>query len=129
MFEYKSEAQLKAMSEAERDTYAAEKRKHETELQKQAIIEATKELKTDLTTAQKAEIQSQIEALKLSPGITKEQFDELKEDLRIIKENPTAVKGQGFDMMAAIEEGLKTFLPQVKEKAQASGRNGFGNDG
>lgn len=125
MFEYKSEAQLKAMSEAERDTYATEKRKHEAQLQKEAIETATKELKTNLSEAQKAEIKTQIEALKLGEGITKEQFEELKEDLRTIKENPSAITGKGFDMMAAIEEGLKTFLPKVKEQAKASGRNGF----
>jgi len=126
MFVYKTDAQLEAMSAAERDTYATEKRAYEAKLQKEAIEAGKESLKAELTAAQKTEIETQIAALKLQPGITKEQFDELKEDLRIIKENPTAVNGRGeFDLFKAIEEGLKTFLPQVKEKSQASGRNGF----
>lgn len=120
MFEYKTDAQLEAMTTAERDSYAVEKRKHEAELQKQAIKEAQKELKTEITDAQKTEITAQIEALKLQSGITKEQFDELKEDLRIIKENPNALSGNGsFDIFAAIEKGLAEFLPKVKAKAEA----------
>jgi len=125
MFVYKTDAQLEAMSAAERDTYATDKRAYESELQSNAIKEATKALKDDLTEAQKTEITSQVEAMKTSLGITKEQFDEFKEDLRIIKENPNAVGKNGFDLMAAIEEGLKTLLPTIKEKSNASGKNGF----
>jgi len=125
MFVYKTDAQLEAMSAAERDTYATDKRAYESELQSKAIKEATKALKDDLTEAQKTEIASQVEAMKASLGITKEQFDEFKEDLRIIKENPNAVGKNGFDLMAAIEEGLKTLLPTIKEKSNASGKNGF----
>ncbi len=118
MFEYKTDAQLEAMSAAERDTYATEKRKHEAELQKEAIKAATATLKTELTEAQKTEITAQVDAMKAGLGITKEQLDEFKEDLRIIKENPSAVSGNGtFDLYAAIETGLKEFLPKVKEKA------------
>jgi hypothetical protein len=43
MFKYKNEAQLKAMSETERDQYATEKREHETELAKAQAKEAAKE--------------------------------------------------------------------------------------
>jgi hypothetical protein len=118
MFVYKTDAQLEAMSAAERDTYATEKRAHEAELLKQAIKDGNEALKAELTEAQKTEISNQIEAMKTSLGITKEQLDEFKEDLRIIKENPTAVIGNGtFDLYAAIEKGLKEFLPKVKEKA------------
>lgn len=126
MFEYKTDAQLEAMSAAERDTYATEKRKHEAELQKEAIKAATATLKNELTEAQKTEINTQVEAMKAGLGITKEQLDEFKEDLRIIKENPSAISGNGqFDLMKAIEEGLKTLLPTIKQKAQDSGKNGF----
>ncbi|WP_339889839.1 hypothetical protein [uncultured Flavobacterium sp.] len=48
MFQYKTDAQLEAMTAAERDTYAAEKRKHEAELAKQAIDEAVKGVKEEL---------------------------------------------------------------------------------
>lgn len=125
MFEYKTDAQLEAMSSAERDNYATEKRKYEAGLQKEAISTLKTSLKEELTVAQKTEIEKQIATLKLSPEITKEQFDELKEDLRIVKENSGAVTGQGFDLMKAIEDGLKEFLPKVKEQAKASGRSGF----
>lgn len=126
MFTYKTDAQLEAMTPAERDTYATDKRTHEAKLLKEAIEAGNNALKSELTEAQKTEIKSQIEALRLGEGITKEQFDELKEDLRIIKENPNAINGNGnFDIMAAIEEGLKTFLPTIKAKSQASGNSGF----
>lgn len=125
MFVYKTDAQLEAMSAAERDTYATDKRAHEAKLLTKAIEEANKTLKTELTEAQKTEIASQVEAMKTGLGITKEQFDEFKEDLRIIKENPNAVGKNGFDLMAAIEEGLKSLLPTIKEKSNASGKNGF----
>jgi hypothetical protein len=125
MFVYKTDAQLEAMSAAERDTYANDKREYEAKLQKEAIAEANKTLKSELTEAQKTEIATQVEAMKTSLGITKEQFDEFKEDLRIIKENPNAVGKKGFDLMTAIEDGLKTLLPTIKEKSNASGKNGF----
>lgn len=126
MFVYKTDAQLEAMTAAERDTYAAEKRVHEEGLLNKAIAEASKTLKSELTEAQKTEISSQVEALKVNLGITKEQLDEFKEDLRIIKENPSAISGNGqFDLMKAIEDGLKTLLPTIKEKSQASGQQGF----
>lgn len=126
MFVYKTDAQLEAMSAAERDTYATDKRAYESKLQKEAIAEANKTLKTELTLAQKNEIATQVEAMKTGLGITKEQFNEFKEDLRIIKENPNAINGNGnFDLMAAIEDGLKTLLPTIKEKSNASGKNGF----
>lgn len=121
MFEYKTEAQLAAMSDAERDTYAAEKRKHEADMLAKAIKAGNETLKSELTDAQKTEIASQIETMKASLGITKEQLDEFKEDLRIIKENPSAISGNGnFDLYAAIETGLKEFLPKVKEKAASA---------
>lgn len=121
MFIYKTDAQLEAMSAAERDTYATEKRAHEQAIQKEAIKAATEELKGELSVAQKAEIQTQIEALKLNTGITKEQFEELKEDLRVIKENPSFVSGTGNSLMDAIEVSLKEFLPKVKAAKQAAG--------
>lgn len=43
MFKYKTEAQLKAMSETERDQYATEKREHEAELAKTQAKEAAKD--------------------------------------------------------------------------------------
>lgn len=125
MFTYKTDAQLEAMSAAERDTYAADKREHEAGLLTKAIAKANETLKTELTEAQKKEINLQVEAMKTGLGITKEQFEEFKEDLRIIKENPNAIGKNGFDIMAAIEEGLKTLLPTIKQKSNESGKNGF----
>lgn len=126
MFVYKTDAQLEAMSAAERDTYATEKRAHEADLLAKAIKVGNETLKTELTEAQKTEISSQIDMMKVSLGITKEQLDEFKEDLRIIKENPSAISGNGqFDLMKAIEEVLKTLLPSIKQKSYESGKNGF----
>jgi hypothetical protein len=125
MFIYKTDAQLEAMTAVERDDYATDKRVFEAKLQKEAIEVATKELKKELTEAQKTEIETQLVAFKAANGISKEQFDEFKEDLRIIKENPSALTGGGFDVMKAIEEGLKSLLPTIKAKSEASGRNGF----
>lgn len=124
-FTYKTDAQTQDMSSAERDGYTVDKRNHESELQQTAIKDLKKSLKEELTEAQKNEISTQIEVLKLTPQITKDQFDEVKEDLRIVKENSSAVTAQGFDLMKAIEDGLKVFLPQVKEQAKTAGRSGF----
>lgn len=51
MFEYKTEAQLKAMSEAERDAYAVAKRQHEEKAQKEAIEAALNPVKEELEKA------------------------------------------------------------------------------
>lgn len=57
MFKYKTEAELKAMTEAERDAYATEKRAHEEAERKKELAEAIKtatdELKTKLDSAEK----------------------------------------------------------------------------
>lgn len=65
MFKYKNEAELKAMSEAERDTYATEKRAHEAEeAQKMAdaaakkAVEAVETIKKEFET--KAEAQEKV---------------------------------------------------------------------
>lgn len=122
MFEYKTDAELEAMTTAQRDTYAKEKRKHEADLLKDSIDAAKTELKDELTESQKAEITAQIEALKLKDGITKEQFEELREDLRIIKEGNGGLNtAAANNIFGAIEIGLKEFLPKVKAKKEGLG--------
>lgn len=48
MFVYKTDAQLEAMSAAERDTYAAEKRIHEAKVAKEAMDETVKTAKEEI---------------------------------------------------------------------------------
>jgi len=47
-----------------------------------------------------------------------DQVKELKEDLRIIKENTHTFSATGENLFDVIENGLKEFLPKVKEHAK-----------
>lgn len=125
MFVEKTQAEISAMTDEQAQAYSVEKNKNDIAVRDLAIKNANDALKEAITKDQKEVIKAQIDALKLTPAITKEQFDELKEDLRIIKENPSALVGGNFDLMKAIEEGLKTFLPQVKEKAKSASNTPF----
>lgn len=125
MFVEKTQAEISAMTDEQAQAYSVEKNKNDIAVRDLAIKTANDALKEAITKDQKEVIKAQIDALKLTPAITKEQFDELKEDLRIIKENPSALVGGNFDLMKAIEEGLKTFLPQVKEKAKSASNTPF----
>lgn len=121
-FEYKNDEELSAMSAAERDKYAKDKRAHEKGLFDKAIKDAVDGLKGDFTKAQKEEIEKQIkEATKGIEGISKEQFDEMKEALAQIKESTVlggfAVFGDEV-MYQEIEKGLVEFLPKVKALGQ-----------
>jgi hypothetical protein len=113
-FTYKTDAQIQAMTPAERDTYAAEKRAHESDLQKEAIKEATKDL-SKLPETVKAEVKLAIDALK-ADGISKEQIEEIKESIAQIKEQ-TAIVGQRHG--ANFLDQVHKTLTDAKEKLTA----------
>lgn len=59
MFKYKNEAQLKEMSETERDQYAVEKREHESKLAKEEAKEAAKTAVEEATKTFKETVETQ----------------------------------------------------------------------
>lgn len=121
MFKYKTEEELSKMSAAERDQYGVEKRAHEKELMEKSIKDTVEGLKS-LTDAQKEEVkQFIIEQTKDKEGISKAEFDELKEQLATIKESANASTNVGNDLFGAIEKALEDFLPQVKKAKQDAG--------
>lgn len=122
MFEYKNDEELSKMTAAERDKYAADKRAHEKGLLEKFVTDTVDGMKTKLTDAQKEEVKNQLtEALKGREGISKAEFDEMKEQLAQIKESGSvggfAVFGDEA-MYQEIEKGLVEFLPKVKAQAQ-----------
>lgn len=125
MFKYKTDEELSKMSAEERNTYATEKRTYEKELMEKAINDAVKGLKT-LAEDQKAEVKAFIaEQTKGKEGVSKSEFDEIKEQLAQIKEQ-SAGEVVGTDLFAAIEKGLEDFLPKVKAaKANAGAETPF----
>jgi hypothetical protein len=127
MFVYKKEEELAKMTPEERDTYAADKRKHEEGLQEKAIQKALEALKEDLTKDQKKAIQDEIKALNLNEGITKAQFDEVLETINQLKENPSLAK-ETNDFWGEIEKSLKAALPKIKEKASGAGETPWDYD-
>lgn len=119
MFVYKNDEELSKMSAEERNDYATKKRAHEKELMDKAINDAVKGL-TTLTDAQKEEVKAVIiEQTKDKEGISKAEFEEIKEQLAQLKESASAQVVSG-DVFELIEKGLTDFLPLVKAaKAKA----------
>lgn len=120
MFEYKTEEELSQMSAAERDQYSKDKRAYEKGLMEKAIEDGVKGIKT-LTKEQKEEVKTFIiEQTKGREGISKEEFDEIKEQVAQIKETATKESNiTGTDPFSLIEKGLEDFLPKIKaEKAK-----------
>ncbi len=121
MFKYKTDEELGKMSAEERNQYAIDKRTYEKELMEKTIKETVEGLET-LTEKQKEEVKAfVVEATKGKEGISKAEFDEIKEQLAQIKEDANksvAVTGDIFD---AIEKGLEDFLPKVKKAKETAG--------
>ena len=121
MFKYKTDEELSKMSADERNIYAEEKRTYEKGLTEEMISEAVKGLNTKLTDAQKEEIKTFLTDAAKGKQISKEEFDEIKEQLAQIKdqnESKTVVNGDIFD---AIEKGMEEFLPKVKAAKATAG--------
>lgn len=125
MFKYKTDEELSKMSADERNTYAQEKRTYEKDLMVTIVKETVEGLET-LTPKQKEEVKGFIiEQTKDKEGITKAEFDELKEQLAQLKESASG-EVVGTDLFSAIEKGLEDFLPKVKAaKAKAGAETPF----
>lgn len=126
MFKYKTEEELSKMSATERDQYSADKRTHEKELMDLSIKDAVDGL-TTLTPEQKKEVEATVKELtKDKEGISKDEFDEIKEQLNQIKESATKQTPVSGDVFDVIEKGLEEFLPKVKAaKAKAGEETPF----
>lgn len=93
-FTYKTGAELSAMTDAEREQYATDKRAFEAEANKAAITEALAQFKTD------------------NPGISKEEFNDLKESVKQIQENTS-----GGSQKVTLISQLKGLMSTIKEIA------------
>lgn len=122
MFEYKTEEELSKMSAEERDQYAKDKRAYEAKLMEKAISDAVKGLGKSFTPEQKEEIKAFVtEQTKGKEGISKAEFDEIKQQIAEIKEEATKAV-TSTDPFSLIEKGLEEFLPKVK-----AAKAGFGD--
>jgi len=123
MFKYKNEAELKAMSETERDQYSTEKREHEAKLSKEeakeaaktAVEEATKTLKETVDTQKstidtlKETVEAQgIKIVEMSKQTAESKMDSLenifkeKYDEAVSGESHTVKEGFSMDTSKAI---------------------------
>lgn len=137
-FNYKSEAELTAMTPEQRDYYAEQKRQHEAAETKNIVKEVVKELlpktreqqlkeenpgKTDAEI--KAMIQAEIKAEADEAKLKADEFKALQEDVKEIKETATAGSGATKNTLRAEvkekKDALKTMLrnsgPEVALKA------------
>lgn len=103
MFKYKTEAELKAMSEAERDQYAKEKREHEAKVAKETAEEAGK-------SAAKTEVETATKELKETVETQKTEIESLKETVKLQGEKIVEQGKQNGEMK-------KDTIEQVFEKA------------
>lgn len=116
MFVYKTDAQLEAMSAAERDTYATEKRAYEAKLAKEAIDEAVKTASEGITKAFDEKLKVANEAIATAQkantdleGIVKTQGEVLA------KRNISGPDGNGL----AVAENLKEQLESLHKSTNA----------
>lgn len=93
-FTYKTGAELSAMTEDQREQYATEKRAFEAEANKTAISDALKAFQ------------------EANPGISKEEFNDLKESVKQIKENTA-----GGSQKVTLVSQLKGLLTSIKDIA------------
>lgn len=120
MFKYKTEAELKAMSEAERDQYAIEKREHEAneakKVAKEAGEAAAKEAaKTEVETATK-ELKDTVETQKTEIQTLKDTVE--AQGLKIVEQGKlqTEMKGE------SLEEVFKKEYDAVVSKSGEDAR-------
>lgn len=105
MFKYKTQAQLAAMTEAEKDQYAADKREFEATQTKEAIKTALEEFKA----ANPAPV--------VTPEVTKAEFEEVKETLNQIKEQTSTDGGAVNPLAKTIKENNDKIKAIAKNKS------------
>lgn len=103
MFKYKTAAQISAMTDAERDTYIADKKAHEDNLMKEALDKLEGDLNEKLKSVLSKE---ESEALKT-------QFSELKEIVDQLKEG-NGGEGKVVSLKQELSEGLKDQRDALK---------------
>lgn len=110
MFKYKSQAQLAAMSEADRDQYATEKREWEATQTKEAITAALEQFKKDNPIPEVPKVE-----------VTKGEMDELKESVNQLKE-----AGNGGADSNSIISQVHKFIAENFEKIKSISKAGSG---
>lgn len=110
MFVYKTEAELKAMSEAERDQYATEKRQHEANEAKKTAEEAGKN-------AAKKEVEDATKGLNDTIDAQKQEIEDLKETVKSQGEKIVEQGKQSSEMKKdTIEEVFQKAYDEVVSK-------------
>lgn len=99
MFKYKTAAQIKAMTEAEQDTYASDKQAHEESLRKAEIAAGIQAWKDS----------DEFKAMFKAPEVTKKAFDELTE-----KYNQLLEKGNGEAGPISILKAVTPIFEEIK---------------
>jgi predicted DNA-binding protein YlxM (UPF0122 family) len=116
MFVKKTDAQLEAMSTAERDTYAAEKSAHEAEVTKLAIAEAVKEVKEGIV----KDFDEKLKVANTAIEVATKANTSLEEIVKtqgeaLAKRTVSGPEGNGL----AVAENLKTQLEGLHKATNA----------
>lgn len=118
MFKYKTEAQLKAMSETERDQYATEKREHELELSK----EQAKEVAKDAVDAAKKEFSDTLAEKQKEVDTLKETVD--AQGVKIVELSKSTSEGK----MDSLENLFKEKYDEAVSGESHTVKEGFSID-
>lgn len=118
MFKYKTEAQLKAMSETERDQYATEKREHELELSKEQAKEAAK----DAVDAAKKEFNDTLAEKQKEVDTLKETVD--AQGVKIVELSKSTSEGK----MDSLENLFKEKYDEAVSGESHTVKEGFSMD-
>ena len=120
MFKYKTEAELSAMTPEQRDIYSEQKRQHEANERKAEFVQMFKAFfglaKNEDGTENKEEVTlDQIKAKMVSSGISKAEFDEVKELVNQWKEQngPNSEKNTPIAVLSAEIKANKESLKAV----------------
>lgn len=116
MFEYKTDAQLEAMTAAQRDTYASEKRAHEALISKTQTEEAIKASNEDLTKSFDEKLKAANELIEAATKANKDLEAIVITQGEALKEAKTGnVEGNGME----VAKNLKTQLEGLHKSTNA----------
>jgi HK97 family phage major capsid protein len=126
MFKYKTEAELSAMTAEQRDIYSEQKRDHEANLRKAEFVAMFKAFfglsKNEDGTENKEEVTlDQIKAKMVSSGISKAEFDEVKELVNQWKEQ-NGLNSEKNTPIAVLSAEIKANKESLKAVIKNNGK-------
>jgi hypothetical protein len=116
MFKYKSDAELEAMSAAERDTYAKEKREHEATQNKEAIKNAVDTAKSEIVKDFDEKLKVATDAV-ADAKKANEDLEEIvkKQGEELAKKQTSGPEGNGME----VAKNVKTQLEALHKSTNA----------